>query len=321
MLPRTITPFEMNPRLIPRQDATRIHDKSVRNSALAPAGVFRLRPRIQLQPVGAVLVRRGSLSPADAAGWRRLSVPGLPASKSKARNRRGLDVTGTWNVGAVLLDMDGTLLDTEKVYFESLVAALNSCGYTDDAVPLCHAMVGLPGPDCERMLLDRYGDGFPLAAVNTAFFAKRDAMLEAGLPLKRGAVELLDTLRAIECPFAIVTSSSRHTADAHLTLAGIRGRFQTVLTRDDVTRGKPSPDLYLLAAARLGVRPEICVAVEDSNHGVTAAHAAGAITIMVPDMVAPTEQSRTRCAAVLSDLHEVVEMLHHRGGLERRPRR
>ena len=226
-------------------------------------------------------------------------------------------MTEQWNVGAVLLDMDGTLLDTEKVYFHSLIAALRSCGYTDDVVPLCHAMVGLPGPDCERMLLDRYGDGFPLPAINQAFVAHRDGFLAAGLPLKKGTIELLDALRAAQCPFAIVTSSSRRTADEHLTLAGIRARFQTILTRDDVTRGKPSPDLYLLAAARLGVRPEFCIAVEDSNHGVTAAHLAGAITIMVPDMVTPTQQSRARCAAVLPDLNDVLALLHTRGGLER----
>ena len=160
-------------------------------------------------------------------------------------------MTGRWNVSAVLLDMDGTLLDTERVYFDSLVAALNASGYTDDIIPLCHAMVGLPGPECEAMLHARYGERFPLAEVNKAFIAKRDEILEAGLPLKHGAVELLDALQAAECPMAIVTSSSRRTADAHLTLAGIRDRFDTILTRDDVTRGKPSPDLYLLAASRL----------------------------------------------------------------------
>jgi beta-phosphoglucomutase-like phosphatase (HAD superfamily) len=117
---------------------------------------------------------------------------------------------------------------------------------------------------------------------------------------------------------AIVTSSSQRTAEAHLTLAGIRHRFDTILTRDDVVRGKPSPDLYLLAASRFGLKPEVCVAVEDSNHGVTSAHAAGAITIMVPDLVTPTEESRNRCAAVLPDLHEVTDMLRMRGGLERR---
>ena len=227
-------------------------------------------------------------------------------------------MTARWNVGAVLLDMDGTLLDTEKVYFDSLIAALHSCGYSDGVMALCHAMVGLPGPECEAMLIERYGDDLPLADINRAFVANRDELFRAGLPLKRGAVELLDALAAAECPMAIVTSSSRRSADAHLTLAGIRSRFDMILTRDDVRRGKPSPDLYLLAAERLGLTPQACVAVEDSNHGVTAAHAAGAITIMVPDMAPPTEESRARCAAVLSDLNAVVEMLRMSGGLTRR---
>jgi beta-phosphoglucomutase-like phosphatase (HAD superfamily) len=127
----------------------------------------------------------------------------------------------------------------------------------------------------------------------------------------------LDALRAAECPMAIVTSSSLRTANAHLELAGIRHRFETLLTRDDVARGKPNPDLYLLAASRFGLKPEACVAVEDSNHGVAAAHAAGAITIMVPDMVTPTDESRARCAAVVPDLNAVLAMLRERGALTR----
>jgi len=227
-------------------------------------------------------------------------------------------VTGRWHVSAVLLDMDGTLLDTERVYFDSLVAALKTHGYTDDTMTLCQAMVGLPGPDCEAMLHARYGENFPLAEISRAFVSNRDEILGAGLPLKRGAVELLDALQAAKCPMAIVTSSSLRTADAHLQLAGIRHRFETILTRDDVVRGKPSPDLYLLAAARFSLKPEVCVAVEDSNHGVTAAHAAGAITIMVPDMVTPTDESRARCAAIVPDLSAVLEVLQTRGGFDRR---
>jgi HAD superfamily hydrolase (TIGR01509 family) len=226
-------------------------------------------------------------------------------------------VSEQWNVGAVLLDMDGTLLDTEKVYFDSLVGALNAFGYTDDVEQLCHAMVGLPGPECEAMLQARYGKSFPLPEINKAYAARRDEILSAGLPLKSGAVELLDALQAAECPMAIVTSSSLRTADSHLTLAGIRHRFETILTRDDVARGKPSPDLYLLAAAHFGLKPEACVAVEDSNHGVTAAHAAGAITIMVPDMAPPTDEARAKCAAVLPDLNAVLAILQERGALTR----
>lgn len=226
-------------------------------------------------------------------------------------------MTATWNVGAVLLDMDGTLLDTEKIYFDSLVAALHAHGYADDATTLCHAMVGLPGPACEALLLDRYGERFPLADINCAYVANRDRFMEGGLPLKPGTLELLDGLAAADCPMAIVTSSSRRSAERHLSLAGIRSRFDTVLTLDDVTRGKPSPDLYLLAAGRFGLAPAACVAVEDSNHGVAAAHAAGAITLMVPDITPPTDETRTKCAAVLPDLGAVLAMLRERGALGR----
>jgi HAD superfamily hydrolase (TIGR01509 family) len=227
-------------------------------------------------------------------------------------------MTGKWDVRAVLFDMDGTLLDTERVYFDSLVGALKAFGYTDDVEALCHSMVGLPGPECEAMLQARYGASFPLPEINKAYAIRRDEIFAAGLSLKQGAVELLDALQGTEWAMAIVTSSSRRTADSHLALAGIRDRFETILTRDDVTRGKPSPDLYLLAASRLGVSPEFCVAIEDSNHGVTSAHAAGTITIMVPDMLPPTDESRARCVAVVDDLGAVLDMLHQRGGLKRR---
>ena len=214
--------------------------------------------------------------------------------------------------------MDGTLLDTEKVYLASLVAALADSGYTDDVLTLCHTMVGLPGAECEIMLRDRYGETFPLADINRAFAAHRDETFRAGIPLKPGAVDLLDALHEHGYPMAIVTSSSRRTAEEHLTLAGIRGRFEAVITRDDVAHGKPSPDLYLLAAARFGLDPKSCLAIEDSNPGVAAAHAAGAVTIMVPDIVPPTVATRAKCAAVLPDLGSVLAMLRERGLLARR---
>jgi HAD superfamily hydrolase (TIGR01509 family) len=213
-----------------------------------------------------------------------------------------------WQAEAVLLDMDGTLLDTERVYLAGLGAALTAFGY-HDGVAIGHAMIGIPGPECEVMLRDHYGADFPMPDFNAVFGARCGDILRDGMPLKPGALELLDALRAAGCPTALVTSSSRRTAEQHLALGGIRDYFETVLTRDDVARGKPSPDLYLLAAETLRVPPHACVAIEDSNPGIAAAHSAGAIAIMVPDIVAPTTESRARCAAILATLHDALRLL------------
>lgn len=217
---------------------------------------------------------------------------------------------------AALLDMDGTLLDTEQIYLASLIKALDGFGYRE-ATAICHAMIGLPGPECEAMLRAHYGDDFPLAEVNAAYALNRDDMLTRGLPLKTGAVALLDALRDADCPIALVTSSSRRTVERYLDIAGIRDSFDAVVTRDDVARGKPYPDLYWLAAERLGVSPDACVAIEDSSPGVTAAYAAGTTTIMVPDILQPTDDIRAKCASVLPDLHAVLTTLRERGSFVR----
>ena len=223
-------------------------------------------------------------------------------------------MTDNWQIDAVLLDMDGTLLDTEPSYVSALTAVLDAFGYPD-ATAMCHALIGIPGAECEALLRARYGEDFPFADIIDAFTARSDELFQAGLQLKPGTIELLDALQAAGCPFAIVTSTSRRTAERHLTFGGIRARFDTLVTCDDVARGKPNPDIYLLAAAKLGVRPQACVAIEDSNPGIAAAYAAEMIPLMVPDIVPPTDATRAKCAAVLPDLHAVLRMLREKTGL------
>ena len=213
-----------------------------------------------------------------------------------------------WRIDAVLLDMDGTLIDTERVYQSSLTRALGDNGYAGGA-DIARAMVGLPAAVCQDLLFTAYGDHVRLADVSAAFTGYRDAMMRDGLPLKAGAIALLDALRDADMPMAIVTSSHRDAAERHLATTGIRDRFTHVITQDDAPRGKPSPDLYLHAAEILRVTPQACVAVEDSIPGIAAAHGAGTIPIMVPDIAVPDADTRARCAVVVPHLHAVLQVL------------
>ena len=109
--------------------------------------------------------------------------------------------------------------------------------------------------------------------------------------MKPGVVELLDFLAGRGLPLAVATSAGRATAEHHLGRAGLLDRFTALATRDDVERAKPHPDIYLEAARRLGVAPERCLAFEDSNIGLEAAHAAGTMAFMVPDLLQPLPES------------------------------
>jgi HAD superfamily hydrolase (TIGR01509 family) len=211
-------------------------------------------------------------------------------------------------IEAVIFDMDGLLLDTEAVYERALMQAALLVG-SDMPETFCRSMIGMPGQDCDALIQAFFGSKFPLVAFNAAFERDVERRLEAGVPVKAGAAELLDRLAARGLPTAIATSSSRRTAEHHLGRSGLIDRFAVVVTRDDVDRGKPHPDLYLEAAKRLGIAPERCLALEDSHHGIVAAHAAGTMAVMVPDMLLPTDAIRRLCVLIAQDLHEVRRLL------------
>jgi HAD superfamily hydrolase (TIGR01509 family) len=129
--------------------------------------------------------------------------------------------------------------------------------------------------------------------------------VETRLILKPGVIELLDTLDVLKLPRAIATSSSHRTVRHHLDAHGLTGRFHAIVGRGDYGEGKPSPDPFPKAAERLCVEPPLWLALEDSHNGIRSAHAAGMMTIMVPDLLQPTEEIRALCTLVAGDLHQV----------------
>ncbi len=211
-------------------------------------------------------------------------------------------------VEAALFDMDGLLLDTEALYIQAMQTAARTLN-RDMPLAFCHSMVGIPGKECNLMIEAFYGEGFSIDEFRGHFSTSIRKLLDERIPVKPGAIELLDFLRARGVPCAVATSAGRTTAEHHLSRAGLLNRFQALATRDDVTHAKPAPDVYLEAARRLGVAPERCIAFEDSNVGLTAAHAAGTMAFFVPDLVAPHPEVRGKAVRVLGDLHEARRLL------------
>jgi HAD superfamily hydrolase (TIGR01509 family) len=211
-------------------------------------------------------------------------------------------------VEAVLFDMDGLLLDTEAVYAEALQAAARSM---DVVLPIefCHSTSGIPGAQRRLMIQNFFGSAFPIDDFNKHFSVQVRRLLETGIPTKPGVVALLDFLDARGLKLAVATSAARTTAERHLGRAGLLDRFTAMATRDDVARAKPHPDVYLEAARRLAVAPERCIAFEDSDTGLTAAHAAGTMAIMVPDTLQPSPEVLAKCLTVVPDLHEALRLL------------
>ena len=209
---------------------------------------------------------------------------------------------------AIVFDMDGLLFDTEALYQEAIAVAATARGCKLDS-GIFTRTIGLPWHHVRSLLLDHFGEAFAVDAFLTDWVEHFWRLADTRLALKSGAIELLDALDELGLPRAIATSSSHRTVQHHLAAHDLAGRFHTIVGNGDYAAGKPAPDPFLTAAERLGVEPRLCLALEDSHNGVRSAAAAGMMTVMVPDLVAPTEEIRTLCVAVAADLHGVRSML------------
>jgi HAD superfamily hydrolase (TIGR01509 family) len=208
------------------------------------------------------------------------------------------------NIDAVIFDMDGLIFDTERPIRQAVLDAAIAVGF-EMPEAFYQTLIGVPGVESDELIKTHFGPGFPFDAFDNTCRAAIARAFGEGVAVKPGAAELLGELHARRMPLALATSSGRNHAERHLGAADLRRFFDAIATRNDVSRGKPHPDLFLKVADDLRVPPERCLVLEDSHNGVRAAHAAGCLPIMVPDLLEATDEMREKCVLIANDLHEV----------------
>jgi HAD superfamily hydrolase (TIGR01509 family) len=209
---------------------------------------------------------------------------------------------------AVVFDMDGLLIDSEALYRDALLTAAAAIG-KPLPIEIFHTLIGAPITHNRQRLLDHFGPDYDIEALFADASRRFHEEVDYENILKAGVTELLDRLEALGIPRAIATSSPHDAVDRHLGPSGLKSRFQAIIARGDYAQGKPAPDPFLTAAKALGVAPESCLALEDSHNGVRAAHAAGMMTVMVPDLLEPNDEMHEKCVVVAESLHRVLALI------------
>lgn len=212
--------------------------------------------------------------------------------------------------GAAVFDMDGLLLDSEWPILHAWLEAAREHGVPIEPQTYLQ-VVGRRAADGRASFRAALGQDFPFDAVRTRVQALLvEARRRDGHVLKPGARALLARLQRQGIPCAVASSTRRAEVEARLGSTGLLGHFAALAAGDEVAEGKPSPDVYLLAADRLGVAACTCIAFEDSEHGAQAALAAGMAVVVVPDLLTPGPELRSASLAVLDSL--VDTHTHHR---------
>lgn len=203
----------------------------------------------------------------------------------------------------VIFDMDGLLFDTERLCLQSFVETRRHFSLPDDPDTFLKC-IGLRGAEPVRIIRESLNSAMDLDVFNNEWRRRIDAMYAQGVPVKPGASKLVQLLDRNGHSLAVATSTDTADARRQLQAAQLLHHFSCVIGGDQVSRPKPDPEIYHKAAAELGVCVQDCVAFEDSETGVRAAHASGAKTVQIPDLIQPSAALRALGHIIAPELIE-----------------
>lgn len=213
-----------------------------------------------------------------------------------------------YRVEGVIFDQDGLMFDTERPVAKGWEVAGKEFGY-DVNEEFLATVRGRSVAEIKEMFAARYGKDAPFDAMNLRKRAYCYELLDReGTPVKKGLKQLLAYLKSRSLPMAVATSSSREWTERNLKDSGTQNYFDVLVYGDMVARSKPSPDIFLLAAKKLGVAPERCIVLEDSIQGNRAAIAGGFLSVMVPDLTLPDSELAGKLTACCDSLLDVVKL-------------
>ncbi len=212
-------------------------------------------------------------------------------------------------VKAVLFDMDGTLFDTERIYYRAWVEAAKAIGFVGDMDAVMQDIFGVSESDIGVYFRRNYGENFPYERMLEIRAGLIRAEIEQnGVPLKAGTLEILRLLKKRGIAAAVVSSAPRFRIDDFLERTQLRPFFSNIVSGERVARSKPAPDLFLLAAHELGLEPSVCMVVEDSHNGVLAGARAGMEVVLIPDLQPVSDAIRPHVTHLLPSMLELVRL-------------
>jgi haloacid dehalogenase superfamily, subfamily IA, variant 3 with third motif having DD or ED/haloacid dehalogenase superfamily, subfamily IA, variant 1 with third motif having Dx(3-4)D or Dx(3-4)E len=213
------------------------------------------------------------------------------------------------DIKAVIFDMDGLMFDTEKIGAWAWNKIGNEMGY-DFSEDFLSTVRGMNHEGLKAAFKKQYGESFDYDSIrNVCTGYYRQNLRDNGIPIKEGLFELLDFLSNNGYKVAVATGSTMEQAVYNLKSSGADKYFETIISGDMVKYAKPNPEIFELAAEKIGIIPEKCIVLEDSLNGIKAAVAGGFKAVMVPDLTEPNEELERTLTAKCKNLKEVIDIL------------